>query len=61
MYALSVLVHYEPAARECVALITQRFHELADKGTVINLHYWLQMYAFDVIAQITVSQESTFY
>ncbi|KAL5603879.1 hypothetical protein FOVSG1_006629 [Fusarium oxysporum f. sp. vasinfectum] len=60
MYALSVLVHYEPAARECVALITQRFHELADKGTVINLHYWLQMYAFDVIAQITVGKRFGF-
>jgi hypothetical protein len=55
MYSMSNLIHYEPAAMECAALLKERFYEISKKRTVIDLHHWVQCFAFDVITSITVS------
>jgi hypothetical protein len=52
---MSTLIHYEPAALECAALLKERFHEISKQRTVINLHHWVQCFAFDLITSITVS------
>jgi hypothetical protein len=55
LYTMTTLLHMEPCAEECTAILTQRFKEFAQSETVFNLQYWLQCYAFDVIGLITVS------
>lgn len=60
MYSMTNLIHYEPAALECAALLKERFHEIAKQRTVINLHHWVQCFAFDVITSITCGKRMGF-
>lgn len=55
MYSMSSLVSYESFVDECVAILVQRFSEIADSGSRTNVGHWLQCFAFDVIGKITVS------
>lgn len=48
----------EPEVEDCIKLYTQKLEHLAQSGAEMNLQFWMQYYAFDVISQITVSQSS---
>jgi hypothetical protein len=55
MYSMSTLIHYEPTALDCAALLKERFQEISKQRTVINLHHWAQCFAFDLLTSITVN------
>ena len=44
----------EPNAVECARLLTEKLTALAESGKSLNLQVWLQYFAFDTIALITV-------
>jgi len=52
-YSMSSLVTYEPYVDNCLKLMVQRFSELAEGKTFIDMAHWLQCYAFDMIGEIT--------
>jgi hypothetical protein len=52
---MSSLVAYEPFVDNCIELFCQRLKEFKSSSSPIDLGYWLQCYAFDVIGDITVS------
>jgi hypothetical protein len=54
VYSMSSLVAYEPFVENCIDLFCQRLEEHDAKSSTIDLGYWLQCYAFDVIGEITV-------
>jgi hypothetical protein len=51
---MSSLVGYEPYVNECTALFKSRLGEIAAAGKDADMGRWFQLYAFDVIEQITV-------
>ncbi len=51
---MTSLIAMEPNAVECAQLLVKKFAEFAEKGMPINLQVWLQYFAFDTIALITV-------
>lgn len=53
IYSMSSVASYEAAAENCTQIFKQRLDEFASNQEVIDLGYWLQCYAFDVIACIT--------
>ncbi|KAL3487620.1 cytochrome P450 [Aspergillus germanicus] len=55
-YAMSSLVGYEPYVNECTALLKSRLGEIAAAGKDADMGRWFQLYAFDVIGQITFSR-----
>ena len=57
---MSSLVTYESYVDECVDLFFLRLSELADAGLQVDLGYWFQCFAFDVIGLITYSQRLGF-
>lgn len=52
-YSMSSLVTYEPYVDNCSKMMVKRLSELAAKGTMVDLAWWLQCYAFDLIGEIT--------
>ncbi|KAL2066183.1 hypothetical protein VTL71DRAFT_2254 [Oculimacula yallundae] len=60
LYSMSALLGYEPFVNNCTSLLTQRFSELAQTPTVIDMQHWLQCYAFDVIGEITFANRFGF-
>ena len=59
-YSMTALKTYEPYVDDCVDLFSQRLEEFVQAGLTINLGYWLQCYAFDVIGMITYSKRLGF-
>lgn len=57
MYSMSALVSYEPYVDDCISILEKRLDELSSEHAVIDLPHWLQCYAFDVIAHLTVSSQ----
>lgn len=55
LYAMSRLVKMEPQVNQVNARLVEQFKNIARRGEVINLQFWLQCYAFDVVTTITVS------
>ncbi|KAK4495126.1 hypothetical protein PRZ48_013453 [Zasmidium cellare] len=53
IYSLSSLLHYEKFADDVQAIFQQRLNEMTQTGVAVNMHHWLQCYAFDVIGGIT--------
>ncbi|KAK5035466.1 hypothetical protein LTS07_002904 [Exophiala sideris] len=53
LYAVTSLLKMEPNVDECIFELDARFEEISRTGNVINLQWWLQCYAFDVIGRIT--------
>lgn len=60
LYSMSSLVNYEAYVDECLAIFRQRLNEMASSGKVVDMHHWLQCYAFDVIGNITYSKRFGF-
>jgi cytochrome P450 len=59
-YSMTSLIAYGPAVNNCISLISSRFAELANAERVVNLHHYLQCYAFDVIGEITFGKRFGF-
>lgn len=57
-YSMSSLVEYEDYIDEVVDVFCHKLEELAESKSAIDLGHWLQCYAFDVIAKITVMYTS---
>lgn len=53
---MSTIVNYEKYVDECVEILGKRLTEASQNGQDIDLGYWMQCYAFDVIAAITYGQ-----
>lgn len=53
VYSMSSVMSYETYVDQCADMFAQRLAEIAKAGRPVNLAYWLQAYAFDVIACIT--------
>lgn len=53
LYSLSSLVSYETFVDQCTEMFVDRLGEMAGGGKPVDMAYWFQAYAFDVIACIT--------
>ncbi|KAH7347958.1 cytochrome P450 [Pyrenochaeta sp. MPI-SDFR-AT-0127] len=60
LYSTSTLVKLEPFVDECIRLLFDRFTEIAREGKEIDLQFWMQCYAFDVIGYITLGKRFGF-
>ncbi|KAF4535861.1 Cytochrome P450 [Lasiodiplodia theobromae] len=60
LYSMSSLLRMEEAVNDCVGLVEEKFREIARSGRAIDLQWWLQCYAFDVIGAITVAKRFGF-
>ncbi|KAJ5619161.1 hypothetical protein N7510_003145 [Penicillium lagena] len=60
LYSMSSLVHYEALADDCADLFLRKLAGFADRQESLNLGYWFQCYAFDVIGNITFGERFGF-
>ncbi|KIW16028.1 hypothetical protein PV08_06079 [Exophiala spinifera] len=60
LYSMTSLVAMEPNAVECARLLAEKFTALAESRKPFNLQVWLQYFAFDTIALITLSKRFGF-
>ncbi|KAH7082639.1 cytochrome P450 [Paraphoma chrysanthemicola] len=60
LYSTSTLVKLESHVDECISLLFDRFSEIAAEGRRIDLQFWMQCYAFDVIGSITCGERFGF-
>ncbi|USW46942.1 Putative cytochrome P450 [Septoria linicola] len=60
MYAMSSLLHYETYVESAQDIFNQRLVEMCSDGRTVDMHHWLQCYAFDVIGNITYSRRFGF-
>ncbi|KAJ4250192.1 hypothetical protein NW762_012007 [Fusarium torreyae] len=44
----------EPEVEDCIRVFKQQLEDMASSGTIMDLQFWMQCYAFDVISQITL-------
>lgn len=51
---MSSLVGYEPYINNCIAIFDEKLKLHAKEGKKLDLAAWFQLYAFDVIGEITV-------
>lgn len=56
LYAMSSVSQYEVFVDQTTEVLLSRLGDLASKPQVINMSFWLQCYAFDVIGNITFSR-----
>lgn len=61
LYSLTTLLSYESFVDQCVHIFVTRLSESADRNVDIDLGYWLQCYAFDVIGCITYGERFGMY
>ncbi|PVH96824.1 pisatin demethylase [Periconia macrospinosa] len=54
LYSQTTLLSYEPFVDTCNSILLKRFEEYAENGKILNLREMMQLYAFDVIGEITV-------
>ncbi|CAG7950810.1 unnamed protein product [Penicillium olsonii] len=60
LYSMTSLVHYEPFVDHCADLFVERLNDFAENGEILDLGYWFQCYAFDVIGNITFGERFGF-
>ncbi|CAO2650872.1 Nn.00g091690.m01.CDS01 [Neocucurbitaria sp. VM-36] len=60
LYSTSTLIRLEDYVDECISLLIDRFSEIARKGEEIDLQFWMQCYAFDVIGYMTCGKRFGF-
>ena len=59
-YALSAVTELDVFVQRPTDRLLQRIGEFADSGKPMNLSFWLQWYAFDVIGEVSFSKEFGF-
>ncbi|GME62452.1 cytochrome P450 [Neofusicoccum parvum] len=60
LYTMSTLLKMEEEVNSCISLVEDRFRNFAKSQSTIELQWWMQCYAFDVIGAITVSKRFGF-
>lgn len=55
LYAMSAVKCYEPHVDEGVAVLVEQLDRFVRSGQTVDLQRWMQCYAFDVVAKITVT------
>jgi hypothetical protein len=61
IYSMSNLLSFEPYVDSTISFFFQRLDKLfAETGAVCDLGMWLQMFAFDVMGEITFSKRLGF-
>ncbi|KAJ4389959.1 hypothetical protein N0V93_007432 [Gnomoniopsis smithogilvyi] len=60
LYAMSSLVGYEPYINNCIAIFSDKLRDHAKERKRLDLSAWFQLYAFDVIGEITFSKRFGF-
>lgn len=60
MYSMSSLLHYETYAEAVQDVFRQRLVEMSQRAQHVDMHHWLQCYAFDVIGNITYGRRFGF-
>lgn len=58
LYSLSMLVNYEEAVDKMNEICERKLRQFSRQKTVVQLNQFLQFYAFDVVAKITVRSQS---
>lgn len=53
VYSLANVLKHEDYVAKCTTLFLERMHEFADQGTEVDIGDWFQMYAFDVIGELS--------
>jgi cytochrome P450 len=56
LYSNTNLIKMESCVHECTELLVDNFKKIAQTGQAVNLQFWMQCYAFDLIGLITVSR-----
>ncbi|KAJ2901597.1 hypothetical protein MKZ38_001617 [Zalerion maritima] len=54
LYSATALRGIEPDVEYCIREFVKQIERIAKSGSTMNLQFWLQCYAFDVISQITL-------
>ncbi|ETS85305.1 hypothetical protein PFICI_03330 [Pestalotiopsis fici W106-1] len=60
LYTMSSLLKMEPAVDECIHFVQKHFGSISQNRQAVNLQWWMQCYAFDVIGNITVDKRFGF-
>jgi cytochrome P450 len=60
MYSLSSLLHYEGQVDAVQDVFREKLRDIANSKTAVDMHHWLQCYAFDVIGSITFGRRFGF-
>ncbi|KAM5354813.1 hypothetical protein ACJ41O_001459 [Fusarium nematophilum] len=60
LYSTTTLRSMEPDVEDCIRLCVNRLEGMAKSGVSLDLQFWMQCYAFDVICQITVGRRFGF-
>ena len=60
LYSLSSLLQYEQYVDETQHIFQQRLTEMTTSSKIVDIHHWLQCYAFDVIGNITYGRRFGF-
>lgn len=55
LYTMSALLSYEPLVDAQTTILKEKMEGFANRGDVVDLPLFLQFYAFDVVATITVN------
>ncbi len=53
VYSLANVLKHEDHIGKCTILFLERMTEFADKGETVDIGHWLQMYAFDVVGELS--------
>ncbi|KAF5573632.1 cytochrome P450 monooxygenase oxidoreductase, partial [Fusarium pseudocircinatum] len=60
LYSTSTLRSMEPEVEDCIKAYKQKLESLAHSRMNMDLQFWMQCYAFDVISQITLDKRFGF-
>ncbi|KAF2170613.1 hypothetical protein M409DRAFT_64291 [Zasmidium cellare ATCC 36951] len=60
MYSMSSLLRYEKYVETTQDVFQQRLGEMVKSGKTVNMHRWIQCYAFDVVGNITYNKRFGF-
>ncbi|KAK1856650.1 hypothetical protein CCHR01_00620 [Colletotrichum chrysophilum] len=60
LYSVTTLKDMEPEVEDCIRQFVSRLTHLSKSGGILDLQFWMQCYAFDVISQITLGKRFGF-
>ena len=53
VYSLANILKHEDYVAKCTTLFLERMTEFADRNVPVDIGHWLQMYAFDVVGELS--------
>ncbi|KAF2167414.1 hypothetical protein M409DRAFT_22224 [Zasmidium cellare ATCC 36951] len=59
-YTMSTMTTYEKYVDDCVEILCRRMEEVQQSGKEVDMSWWLQCFAFDVIGEISFSKRFGF-